>query len=215
MQAPVNAQWPRRHAPALVGALLVLAMGISFAWQTRDWLRLVEAPAQPPQASGAPQAARAPLQNLEPLFGPAPLVQPGGPPPSTNLRLTLLGSFVHGGPEASIALIQHEGGKPRRYRPGDEITQGVKVHRVYRDRVEIERNGRLESLSFPAPRSRFAQAGAVTGAAPDTEVIDQLNELQEENADQLRERMEKLRQQMEDPENTASEPTVEQPQESE
>ncbi|MOA23534.1 Type II secretion system protein N [compost metagenome] len=97
---------------------------------------------------------------------------------------------------------------------GDEITSGVKVHGVYRNRVEIERNGRLESLSFPAPRSRFTPVGG-SAEDPSAAVIDDLNGLQEDNAAELRERMEKLRQQMEDPENSVSEPPTEQPQDSE
>lgn len=214
MQAPDSAHWLQRHAPALVGALLVLAMGASFVWQTRSWLRLVDAPTQAPEQQGTPTAVSQPLQNLEPLFGPAPKAQPSGPPPNTNLRLTLLGSFVHAGPDKSIAIIQYEGGKPRRFTAGDEITSGVKVHAVYRNRVEIERNGRLESLSFPEPRSRFTSVGGAT-EDPSASVIDELNGLQEDNAAELRERMEKLRQQMEDPENSVSEPSAEPPQESE
>ncbi|MCO6059448.1 hypothetical protein NG726_22600 [Pseudomonas sp. MOB-449] len=214
MQAPDSVHWLQRHAPALVGALLVLAMGASFAWQTREWLRLVDAPAQVPEQGATPLASSQPLQNLEPLFGPAPVAQPSGPPPSTNLRLTLLGSFVHEGPDKSIAIIQYEGGKPRRFTAGDEITSGVKVHAVYRNRVEIERNGRLESLSFPEPRSRFTPIG---GASQDSSsaVIDELNGLQEDNAAELRERMEKLRQQMEDPDSAPADTSAEQPQESE
>ncbi len=214
MRASDSVHWLQRRAPAFVGALLVLAMGASFAWQTREWLRLMDAPVQAPEQQGTPLATRPPLQNLEPLFGPAPKVQPSGPPPSTNLRLTLLGSFVHAGSGKSIAIIQYEGGKPRRFTAGDEITSGVKVHAVYRNRVEIERNGRLESLSFPEPRSRFTPVGGAPDE-PSATVIDELNGLQEDNAAELRERMEKLRQQMEDPENTVSEPSAEQPQESE
>ncbi|AOE84581.1 type II secretion system protein N [Pseudomonas sp. TCU-HL1] len=214
MRAPDSAHWLQRQAPALVSALLVLAMAASFVWQTRDWLHLIDAPADVPEQGGTPQANTQPLQNLEPLFGPAPVAQPSGPPPSTNLRLTLLGSFVHAGPDKSIAIIQYEGGKPRRFTAGDEITNGVKVHAVYRNRVEIERNGRLESLSFPEPRSRFTPVG---GASEDSSaaVIDELNGLQEDNAAELRERMEKLRQQMEDPDSAPADASAEQPQESE
>ncbi|BAN47755.1 type II secretion system protein N [Metapseudomonas resinovorans] len=215
MHAPESAHRLQRHAPALVAALLVLAMVASFAWQTRQWLRLVEAPVAAPQQQGTPLASAQPLQNLEPLFGPGVKIQPSGPPPTTNLRLTLLGSFVHAGPDKSIAIIQYEGGKPRRFVAGDEITSGVKVHGVYRNRVEIERNGRLESLSFPAPRSRFTPVNGNAAEDPSAAVIDDLNGLQEDNAAELRERMEKLRQQMEDPENSVSEPPTEQPQDSE
>lgn len=214
MQASDSLHWLQRHAPPLVGALLVLAMGASFAWQTVQWLRLVDARAEASEQGGVSLATAQPLQNLEPLFGPGPIAGPSGPPPSTNLRLTLLGSFVHAGPDKSIAIIQYEGGKPRRFIAGEEITSGVKVHAVYRNRVEIERNGRLESLSFPPSRSRFTAVGG-NSQAPAADVIDELSGLQEDNAAELRERMEKLRQQMEDPDSVPADTSTEQPQESE
>lgn len=191
---------PRRlqqHAPTLVGILLILAMSVSLAWQTVDWMRLLRAPA--PTVSVAPQAVQAmpAPEQLAALFGPArPTAASDAAPPATDLRLTLVGSFVHADPQRSSAIVQREGGKPQRYAVGSELQPGIRLHGVYRDRIELERNGRLETLPFPS-RSQ-AQAGR--GYSPPSEPsadLDQLHNLEEENAALLRERMEALRQQME------------------
>ncbi|MGH8355729.1 MAG: type II secretion system protein N, partial [Pseudomonas sp.] len=135
------------------------------------------------------------LERLEPLFGPAGSTS-DAPPPATTLRLTLLGSFVHADPSRSSAIIQREGSKPRRYSIGDELDNGIYLHAVYRDRVELKRQGRLESLPFPAKRisgiAPSSQAETPTGSA-----LEQLSELHNEDAALLRERMDALRQQME------------------
>ena len=81
---------------------------------------------------------------------------------------------------------------------------------------ELDRGGRLETLRFPLRASSPIAPAANT----DSSTADDLSALQDENAAELRERMEALRQQMEaagtlPAEETApSEPTPEQPTES-
>lgn len=194
MPAPGAPRRLLRRAPTLVGAALILLMSISLAWQAADWLRLLRTP---PQVTAVnPQAALAtpPLERLEPLFGPTGSAS-DAPPPATSLRLTLLGSFVHVDPSRSSAIIQREGSKPRRYSIGDELDNGIYLHAVYRDRVELKRQGRLESLPFPSKRTpgiSSSQAETHPGGA-----LEQLSELHDEDAALLRERMDALRQQME------------------
>lgn len=106
------------------------------------------------------------LERLEPLFGPTATARTNGPPPATNLGITLLGSFVHVDPQRSSAIIQLSGGKPRRYGIGEEIQTGIRLHAVYRERVELERNGRLENLSFPSPGKGARNAPAVEVTTP-------------------------------------------------
>ncbi len=188
---------------------LVIAMSISLAWQAAAWLRLLREPNDSVASAPPPSVQPPSVDNMQRLFGPAS-VAGNGPPPATNLRLTLHGSFVHSDPQRSSAIIQREGSKPRRFGLGEELDNGVKLHAVYRDRVELERNGRLESLPFPA--SHASNAGVDSdngeeggyGAPPPYEGTqtpadagDPLSGLQEENADMLRQRMEALRQQME------------------
>ena len=82
-----------------------------------------------------------------------------------------------------------------RYAVGGEISDGVKLHAVYRDRVELQRGGRLESLPFPHRSGELlASADDITS---ENDSIEQLQSLQDENAAALRERLDALRQQME------------------
>ncbi|WP_239482051.1 type II secretion system protein N [Zestomonas insulae] len=180
----------RRHAPLLLGALLIIAMSVSLAWQTADWIRLLRHAPTVQSAAPATLTTRA-LENLDSLFG-ASGPASSAPPPSTNLRLTLRGSFVNANAQHSSAIIQREGSKPERFIVGSEIDSGVRLHGVYRDRVELERAGRLETLTFPTRRSTPPAA-----SAPTDSTADELSALQDENAAELRERMESLRQQME------------------
>ncbi|HLD67221.1 MAG TPA: type II secretion system protein N, partial [Pseudomonas sp.] len=150
-------------------------------------------------APAAVQAMPAPEQ-LATLFGPSrPTTASDAAPPATDLRLTLVGSFVHADPQRSSAIVQREGGKPQRYASGSELERGIRLHGVYRDRIELERNGRLETLLFPT-RSQ-AQAGRSysppSESASALDQLDNLDNLEEENAALLRERMDALRQQME------------------
>lgn len=195
----------------LLGTALVIAMSISLAWQTAAWLRLLREQDSSVATASAPSTQPPSVDNMQRLFGSASLAG-DGPPPATSLRLTLHGSFVHNDPQRSSAIIQREGSKPQRFGLGQELDSGVKLHAVYRDRVELERNGRLESLPFPASRSAGTSTnvdpneneGGGYGAPPPYEdnqppadAGDPLSGLQEENADMLRQRMEALRQQME------------------
>ncbi|MBU3057333.1 type II secretion system protein N [Pseudomonas indica] len=188
-------RWLQQHAPKLVGAALIFAMCVSLAWQTAGWIRLMRAPTQT-VTTDTPVIHSAPvLERLEPLFGPSNAVAGNAPPPATNLRLTLHGSFVHADPKRSSAIIQSEGGKPQRYRVGAELEGGIRLHAVYRDRVEIERNGRLETLPFPAARSGSGPTNYLMEESFDH--TGQMDMLEQEDAELLRERMEALREQME------------------
>jgi general secretion pathway protein C len=189
-------------------------MSASLAWQTADWLRLLRTPVQLSD-SDAPAALAAPeLERIVPLFGTSAAVRGDAPPPPTNLRLTLLGSFVHEDPQRSSAIIQREGGKPQRYVLGNELDSGIRLHAVYPDRVELERNGRLETLPFPARSNSRGDIG-YSVAPPVMDPVDQLDELEEENAELLRERMKELYQQMESAGTLPDDSPLEPPMESE
>ncbi len=179
------------NAPTLLGVLLIVLISVSFATQTIDWLKLNRTqPAVPSDEAGASASAPA-LDSIETLFGPARVVQDSAPP-ATSLRLTLRGSFVHSNARSSSAIIQRENARPMRFAVGTEIDKGIRLHAVYRDRVEIERNGRLETLMFD--KNKAAASRPLPG---NDNAVDQLSILQQQDEEQLRERMEALRQQME------------------
>ncbi|MBS7662989.1 secretion protein XcpP [Pseudomonas lalucatii] len=197
MPLPLTAarRWMDRHATTLAGLAILLAMSISLAWQTADWLRLMRTPPGIDALDSPRHAPAALAQGLELLFGRS-AVDDDAPPPATSLRLTLLGSFVHSDPQRSSAIIRQDGGEAQRYGVDSEVTNGVRLHAVYADRVELLRNGRRESLTFPHSQSGNDGSSYVSSEAP-PDNLDQLDELEVGNLEQLRERMDALREQME------------------
>ncbi|MGB4075693.1 type II secretion system protein N [Pseudomonas sp.] len=201
-------RWLQRHATTLVGIALILAMSVSLAWQSADWLRLLRTPTT--TSSNAPDAQPPAIDNpqISELFG-GSAVSGGSPAPSTSLRLTLLGSFVHADPKRSSAIIRSEGSSAQRYTIDSEISSGVRLHSVAADRVELLRNGRRESLSFPLSGSSSSDLLSSNNSEASVDPLAQLSDLEADNLSQLRERMDALRQQMESADTvpTDAEPT--------
>lgn len=195
--------WLQRHGVSGLCLLVVAGMSLSLSWQIVDLRRLLHSPA--PVSDSAPatnQNRPLAVEPLQGLFG-TPVQQNGDQPaPPTNLQLTLLGSFVNPDSKRSTAIILVAGGKPRRLTVGDEINSGVRLHAVHQDHVVLSRNGREESLHFP--RLRTATTTAATYSEqydpqydPAEPTAEQLEHLQSEDVQQLQQRMEVLRQQME------------------
>lgn len=189
-------RWLQRHATTLVGIVLILAMSVSLAWQSADWLRLLRAPVVASNSSTNKTPVVALNPEISQLFG-SNSTASEGIAPSTNLRLTLLGSFVHADPQRSSAIIRSEGSTAQRYTIDSEISSGVRLHSVAADRVELLRNGRRESLSFPLNDS---SAGSLQSNTQDVmaDPLEQLSAMESADLSQLRERMDALRQQMQD-----------------
>lgn len=212
MPKPALSQRLKDNAPSLLGMLVLIALSVSLAWQTAELLRLVRGPAVQPQDRAATPSEQPSLAPVAQLFGtPGPAEY--GPPPATNLQLTLLGSFVHSDPQRSSALIQRQGQNAQRYAVGMEVDSGVRLDAVYADRVELLRNGRRESLAFP--RQQSGQYNAYTPPAePVEDAAEELDQLEQDNLDQLRQRMQMLREQMEASGTLAEDPPTDQPMES-
>lgn len=199
--------WLHRHGVSILFLLGICAMSLSLSWQTLDLVRLLRSPA-PTASDSTTSAQQQPiaLEALQGLFG-TPLIQRGDQPaPATTMQLTLLASFVSPNSQRSSAIVLAAGGKPKRLAIGDEISDGVSLQAVHQDHVVISRNGRDESLRFPRQRSSAAiqQHNAPEELpAPTTE---QLEQLQGEDIQLLQQRMELLRQQLDDT-GTAPAPT--------
>ena len=179
-------RWLLPRAPTLLALLLVLLMSVSLALQSVALRRLLLSPAASSSAAPESRSHSTNMQSLLGLFDSG--VTTTRSAPSTTMRLTLLGSFVHADNQRSSAIIQLEGNPAKRYATGQELSNGVSLHGVYRDRVELKRNGRLETLSFSKP--------AAVNHAPDSDNLTQLQALGEENAQQLQQRMLDLRERM-------------------
>lgn len=186
-------RWLQRHATTLVGLALVTAMSVSLAWQSADWLRLLRTPAKAAETSAHSTQTAAQPTEIGQLFGTSSVAN-DSPAPSTTLRLTLLGSFVHADPQRSSAIIR-KGSSAQRYTINSEISSGVRLHAVAADRVELLRNGRRESLSFPISNSATSSLQSSTSEVA-ADPLEQLSELESDDLVQLRERMDALRQQM-------------------
>ena len=189
-------RWLQRHAMHLATVALITAMSASLAWQAAAWLRLLHAPVTPSNSRANAVATTLQQPEIGHLFGNSNVAS-DSPAPNTNLRLTLLGSFVHADPQRSSAIIRSEGSSAQRYGINSEVSSGVRLHSVAADHVELIRNGRRERLSFPLHSSA---AGNLQSHTQDVmaDPVDQLSELQSADLSQLRERMEALRQQMQD-----------------
>lgn len=187
-------RWLQRHATTLVGLALVTAMSVSLAWQSADWLRLLRIPAKTTETSAHSTQTTAQPPEIGQLFGTSSVAN-DSPAPITTLRLTLLGSFVHADPQRSSAIIRSEGSSAQRYTINSEISSGVRLHAVAADRVELLRNGRRESLSFPISNSATSSLQSSTSEVA-ADPLEQLSELESDDLVQLRERMDALRQQM-------------------
>lgn len=203
MRLSVPSRHLQQQAPLLLGMLLIVLMSISLAWQTLGWIRLAHTPPTdldtPPTNNGRQPVAPA---QLAALFG--SVGQDNGTPPTTNLRVTLLGSFVHVDPQRSSAIVQREGSASQRVAIGSELGDGIRLHAVYRDRIELERQGRLETLPFPinppfqndaADYSAYAD-NAYSEPPQYDEPVGQLSEHEEESPEQLEERLDALRKQV-------------------
>lgn len=186
------------RAPWLLAVLLLLVACAWLAWQSAQLIRLLRSPVEVGEVAGSAPEPGADLERLEPLFGPSPRGQ--GSTPQTNLNLTLLASFVAADPARSTVILQRSGEPARRFSVDERIDDNTRIHAVYRDRIEIERNGRIEQLSFPATR-----IGPADRAVPDES--DGIDGLPREDEDMLRQRMEELRQQMEQAMLEAGNPT--------
>jgi general secretion pathway protein C len=186
--------WFQRHAVSAVSLVLAAALSISFAWQSADWLRTLRAPVAASNSAATP-AVTASAPEIGQLF--ASRVARDQPAPDTHLQLTLLGSFVHADPQRSSAIIRREGSAAQRYRLNSEISSGVSLHSVAVDHIELMRNGRRESLRFP-------QHNSTTDSPPPppqgdrADAAAQLSDRPADDLNSLHERLEALRQQLQD-----------------
>ena len=84
------------------------------------------------------------------LFGAAPtLKQDGANAPQTSMPLVLTGIIAGNDPQNGLAILGPSAQATKVYAVGDNVPGGAKLHSVYSDRVVIDRDGRLESLSLP------------------------------------------------------------------
>lgn len=72
--------------------------------------------------------------------------------PVTSLNLTLFGVFADTNPALASAIIGKSASNQRYYLVGDVVSKGVTLEEVREDQVILSRNGKYETLRFPASK---------------------------------------------------------------
>lgn len=153
-----------RHAPLIASAVIVVLFGLYLAGRINDWLQLERTPPAPVAGNSQPAGVAPDIQRMESLFGAPP--QQAHTSTFSGSELALHGSFVHADPQRSTAIIQRAGQTPQLYRIGEELEPGLSLHSVHPDRIEVLREGRIESLHFPSTRSASAMTDYSEEAMP-------------------------------------------------
>lgn len=182
-------QWLDR-AGGIAPRLLVVALVIAIAWQLVQltWLLLAPKPvaeiAATPSASVATPAKGVDIQGIvnAHLFDVAQQ-QPtadAAAAPQTQMSLVLSAVFAANDPNKGLAIIGESPTSAKVYAVGAAVRSGTRLHAVYPDRVVLDRNGQLETLSLP----RQSTAGisiARPAATANNQFADNLRRIAESN----------------------------------
>ncbi|OEY67543.1 type II secretion system protein N [Marinobacter sp. X15-166B] len=158
--------------PALMAALLAVAMVATLGWQGYLWWQ--GALLTPPGVNGhtarvVPPVSPPPAIRWAevPLFGTATSAPPETAVntenlPPTNLRLSLRGVLATEGDFPGSALIEDDRGNTEVYLVGHELPGNAILRAVHASRVVIDRSGKLENLYFPDDDNRRGLTLSVT-----------------------------------------------------
>lgn len=190
-------QATRRHFPLLVGAVLVGLLVVWLLLQIHQWRELTEAPIELAHPQATTSDTTPGLERLGILFG-APVGNVSADDMDTETGIVLRGSFVNADPQRSVAILQADNGNPERYRPGDEIRDGVRLQAVYADRVEVRHDGEIKTLRFPPlDSSENTPPLPDTSGAPELALPPPDTATSPPPTEGLQEQMDTLRQQLE------------------
>jgi general secretion pathway protein C len=161
LQTLSGQQWLDRATRTLPQALtVVLVVAISWQLVQLTWLLLERrAPADNGAIAMAPPPPAATRKGIDVqaiatahLFGEVKAEQtaPEDAPPS-QANLVLAGVFAANDPTKGLAMIGESVQSAKVYAVGAMVRPGTRLHSIYVDRVILDRNGQLETLSLPKP----------------------------------------------------------------
>jgi general secretion pathway protein C len=171
---------------------VVLVIGIAWQLVQLTWLLLdSRAPAESTAMVMAPPPATAVRKGIDVqaianahLFDVAQSEQaaPEDAQP-TQMNLVLAGVFAANDPTKGLAMIGESAQSSKVYTVGAVVRPGTKLHSVYVDRVILERNGQLETLSLPRPSTAgiITRSAAAPPRAGGTQFADNLRRIAETN----------------------------------
>jgi len=152
---PASDRWRARllrDGPRIVTWILAIALGVQAALILTDLVAARRGGAGGTVRQGAAHSRLVDLAAITNahLFGAAPtLKQDGANAPQTSMPLVLTGIIAGNDPQNGLAILGPSAQATKVYAVGDNVPGGAKLHSVYSDRVVIDRDGRLESLSLP------------------------------------------------------------------
>lgn len=175
LQTLSGQQWLDRATRTLPRALtVVLIIGIAWQLVQLTWLLLERrAPEDSSAMVMAPPPATAARKGIDVqaiatahLFGESQgeRAAPEDAQP-TQMNLVLSAVFAANDPTKGLAVIGESPQSAKVYAVGAVVRPGTKLHSVYLDRVVLDRNGQLETLSLPRPNTA-GLAITRTAAAP-------------------------------------------------
>jgi general secretion pathway protein C len=144
------------EGPRIATWVLGLALGVQAALIVTD---LAGAGRRAAPAAAPANAQRLPGMRLHALdvaaitnahlFGTAASNLDGANAPQTTIPLVLTGTIAGNEPQNGLAILGPTAETAKVYAVGDVVPGGAKLHSVYSDRVVIDRDGQLESLTLP------------------------------------------------------------------
>ncbi|HEY8585166.1 MAG TPA: type II secretion system protein N [Rhodanobacter sp.] len=132
------------------GLVATVSLGLVLAYWTWAWFGPRAVPRAQPATTAVDQGAASSL-----LFGHA--AGTATAPSPTGVAITLLGVVAVGDGSGSYALLKPGNGKPQVARAGSEIAPGIRLEKIFADRVILERAGVRETLAWPVRRSSAAK----------------------------------------------------------
>ena len=152
---PAQERWRAlllKDGPRLATWVLALALGVQAALIVTDLAgaggrRAATSSVRAPVASHGLDLAA--ITNAH-LFGAAPAAKrDGANAPQSSVPLVLTGTIAGNDPQNGLAILGPNPQTAKVYAVGDNLPGGPKLHSVYSDRVVIDRDGQLESLTLP------------------------------------------------------------------
>ena len=193
LQTLSGQQWLDRATRTLPQALtVVLVIGIAWQLVQLTWLLLDRrAPAEPAEMIMAPPPPTATRKGIDiqaistaHLFG-TPQVEQAAPEDAqpTQMNLVLAGVFASSDPTKGLAMIGESAQSAKVYVVGATVRPGTRLHSVYLDRVILDRNGQLETLSLPRPSTAgiITRSVAATPRPGGSQFADNLRRIAETN----------------------------------
>jgi len=161
LQTLSGQQWLDRATRTVPRALtVVLVVGIAWQLVQLTWLLLerfrppasAEMVMAPPPATAVRKGIDVQAIASAHLFG-APQAEQAAPEDAqpTQMNLVLSAVFAANDPTKGLAVIGESPQSAKVFAVGAVVRPGTKLHSVYLDRVILDRNGQLETLSLPRP----------------------------------------------------------------